>query len=80
VGEHQGHRVRPRRDRPAADDGLKPGGYLLTASVPEEKLEGVLALLSKSGTVEFEGDDSDLGRWRRGPPARRRRGTAPRHA
>ena len=32
---------------------LDEGGYLLTASVPEEQLEGVIALLSKLAVVDY---------------------------
>jgi uncharacterized protein (TIGR02271 family) len=38
---------------------LEQGGYVLTVSVPEERLEGVIALLSKTGVVTFDTDDTD---------------------
>lgn len=49
----------PDEPRAMGDASLKQGGYLLTVSVAEDKLEGVIALLSKSGVVEFDEDDHE---------------------
>jgi stress response protein YsnF len=39
---------------------LSQGGFLLTASVPEEELEGVIALLGKMGVVDYDTDGRDV--------------------
>lgn len=41
------------------EPGLKQGGYVLTVSVANEKLEGVIALLAKTGEVEFDQADAE---------------------
>jgi hypothetical protein len=38
----------------AGPAAAQPGGFVLTASVPEEKLEGALAILSRKGRVTVE--------------------------
>lgn len=44
----------PGDDRPSFEDHLKHGGFLLTASVPEERLAGVVAALEKDGVVDID--------------------------
>jgi len=47
----------PGESRASFEDHLKHGGFLVTASVPEERLEGVVAILDKSGVVDLDGSD-----------------------
>lgn len=44
----------PGDERPSFEDHLTHGGFLLTASVPEEKLSGVVAALEKNGVVDID--------------------------
>ena len=44
----------PDHDRPSFEDHLKHGGFLLTASVPEERLSSVVAALEKDGVVDID--------------------------
>ena len=44
----------PGDDRPSFEDHLKHGGFLLTASVPEERLSSVVAALEKDGVVDID--------------------------
>lgn len=40
------------------EERLRSGGFLLTASVPEERLEGAMAILAKTGVVELATEQS----------------------
>jgi stress response protein YsnF len=44
----------PGDDRPSFEDHLKHGGFLVTASVPEERLSSVVAALEKEGVVDID--------------------------
>ena len=47
---------------PALESRLVQGGFLLTASVPDQELEGIAAVLAKMGVVDFaEAGDQEPG-------------------
>jgi stress response protein YsnF len=57
--------VAPVESGGARDNGeLVGGGHLLTVSVAEEELEGVLAILSKMAAVDFSQTDDEAGNAR----------------
>ena len=43
----------PDQDKPSYQDKLRSGGFLLTASVPDDKLERALAVLEFKGVTRF---------------------------
>ena len=57
----------PEGQAPHFDTYLSHGGYLLTASVEDEELEGIVAILAKMGVVDFS-DGSEGGPRQHGEP------------